>query len=132
MKKIEIKGINLTNFKGILKLSLNFSHNTDIFGANGTGKSTVYDAFLWLLFNKNAEEKKDFSIKNTVDTSLNRQDHEVEGLFEINGDPITLRKVYKEKWQKKKGSEVAEYTGNETVYFWNEVPMQAKRISGQS
>ncbi|OHT44465.1 AAA family ATPase [Flavobacterium tructae] len=131
MKTIKIKGINLTNFKGILKLAVSFNHNTNIYGANGTGKSTIYDAFLWLLFNKNAEEKKDFSIKNTVDTSLNRQDHEVEGFFEINGDSISLKKVYKEKWQKKKGSEVAEYTGNETVYFWNEVPMQQKEFQGK-
>ncbi|MBF7090494.1 AAA family ATPase [Flavobacterium sp. ALJ2] len=126
MKKIEIKGLILTNFKGIIKLKVNFQHNTDVFGANGTGKSTVYDAFLWLLFGKNAEEKKEFSIKNTVDTSLNRQDHEVEGMLEVNGDQITLKKIYKEKWQKKKGEEIAEYTGNETVYYYNEVPMNQK------
>lgn len=128
MKTIEIKGIILTNFKGIVKLKVNFQHNTDVFGANGTGKSTIYDAFLWLLFGKNAEEKKEFSIKNTVDTSLNRQDHEVEGMLEVNGDCITLKKIYKEKWQKKKGDEIAVYTGNETIYYWNEVPMQQKEF----
>jgi exonuclease SbcC len=131
MKIIEIKGIILTNFKGIVKLKVNFQHNTDVFGANGTGKSTIYDAFLWLLFGKNAEEKKEFSIKNTVDTSLNRQDHEVEGMLQINGDQITLKKIYKEKWTKKRGEEVAEYTGNETIYFWNEVPMQQKEFQAK-
>ncbi len=128
MKTIEIKGIILANFKGILKLKVNFQHNTDVFGANGTGKSTIYDAFLWLLFGKNAEEKKEFSIKNTVDASLNRQDHEVEGMLEVNGDSITLKKIYKEKWQKKRGEEIAEYVGNETIYYWNEVPMQQKEF----
>ncbi|EJL66918.1 AAA family ATPase [Flavobacterium sp. CF136] len=128
MKTIEIKGLILTNFKGIVKLKVNFQHNTDVFGANGTGKSTIYDAFLWLLFGKNAEEKKEFSIKNTVDTSLNRQDHEVEGLLNVNGDNITLKKIYKEKWSKKRGEEIAEYTGNETIYYWNEVPMQQKEF----
>jgi exonuclease SbcC len=128
MKTIEIKGLILTNFKGTLKLKVNFEHNTDVFGANGTGKTTIYDAFLWLLFGKNAEEKKEFSIKNTVDTSLNRQDHEVEVTLEVNGDRITLKKIYKEKWQKKRGEEIAEYVGNETIYFWNEVPMQQKEF----
>jgi len=128
MKTIEIKGLILTNFKGIVKLKVNFQHNTDVFGANGTGKSTIYDAFLWLLFGKNAEEKKEFSIKNTVDTSLNRQDHEVEGFLNVNGDDITLKKIYKEKWQKKKGEEIAEYTGNETIYYYNEVPMNQKEF----
>lgn len=128
MKTIKIKSITLTNFKGVLKLLLNFEHNTDVFGANGTGKSTVYDAFLWLLFGKNAEEKKDFSIKNTVNTSLNRQEHEVEGIFEIDGSQVVLKKIYKEKWTKKRGEETAEYSGNETLYYWNEVPMQQKEF----
>lgn len=128
MKTIEIKGLILTNFKGIVKMKVNFQHNTDVFGANGTGKSTIYDSFLWLLFGKNAEEKKEFSIKNTVDTSLNRQDHEVEGFLNVNGDDITLKKIYKEKWEKKKGNEEAEYVGNETIYYWNEVPMQQKEF----
>ena len=131
MKTIEIKGLILTNFKGIVKLKVNFQHNTDVFGANGTGKSTIYDAFLWLLFGKNAEEKKEFSIKNTVDTSLNRQDHEVEGFLNVNGDDITLKKIYKEKWQKKKGEEIAEYTGNETIYYYNEVPMNQKEFQAK-
>lgn len=131
MKTIEIKGLILTNFKGIVKLKVNFQHNTDVFGANGTGKSTIYDAFLWLLFGKNAEEKKEFSIKNTVDTSLNRQDHEVEGFLNVNGDDITLKKIYKEKWQKKKGEEIADYTGNETVYYYNEVPMNQKEFQAK-
>lgn len=131
MKTIEIKGLILTNFKGIVKLKVNFQHNTDVFGANGTGKSTIYDAFLWLLFGKNAEEKKEFSIKNTVDTSLNRQDHEVEGFLNVNGDDITLKKIYKEKWQKKKGEEISEYTGNETIYYYNEVPMNQKEFQAK-
>lgn len=131
MKTIEIKGLILTNFKGIVKLKVNFQHNTDVFGANGTGKSTIYDAFLWLLFGKNAEEKKEFSIKNTVDTSLNRQDHEVEGFLNVNGDDITLKKIYKEKWVKTKGEEIAKYTGNETIYYYNEVPMNQKEFQAK-
>ncbi|MCC9066327.1 AAA family ATPase [Flavobacterium piscisymbiosum] len=131
MKTIEIKGLILTNFKGIVKLKVNFQHNTDVFGANGTGKSTIYDAFLWLLFGKNAEEKKEFSIKNTVDTSLNRQDHEVEGFLNVDGDDITLKKIYKEKWVKKQGEEIAKYTGNETLYYYNEVPMNQKEFQAK-
>jgi len=131
MKTIEIKGLILTNFKGIVKLKVNFQHNTDVFGANGTGKSTIYDAFLWLLFGKNAEEKKEFSIKNTVDTSLNRQDHEVEGFLNVDGDDVTLKKIYKEKWVKTKGEEIAKYTGNETIYYYNEVPMNQKEFQAK-
>jgi DNA repair protein SbcC/Rad50 len=39
-----------------------------------------------------------------------------------------LKRIYREKWQKKRGEENAEYTGNETLYYWNEVPMQQKEF----
>jgi exonuclease SbcC len=128
MKTIQIKRLSITNFKGIVKQSIDFKTNTDIFGANGTGKTTIYDAFLWVLFGKNAEDKKDFSIKNTIDLSLNRQEHEVEAVLVVDGESNTLKRIYKEKWQKKRGEETAEYTGNETLYYWNEVPMQQKEF----
>ena len=128
MKTIEIKKLNITNFKGIVKQSIDFKTNTDIFGANGTGKTTIYDAFLWVLFGKNSDDKKDFSIKNTIDLSLNRQEHEVEAVLVVDGESNTLKRIYKEKWQKKRGEENAEYTGNETLYYWNEVPMQQKEF----
>jgi len=123
---IKINQISITNFKGIKQLFVNFNEKTSIFGANGTGKTTIYDAFCWLLFGKNAEDRKDFNIKNTVEVSLNRQEHEVSAIIEVDGSETTLKRVYKEKWTKKKGSEEAEYTGNETLYFWNDVPLQQK------
>lgn len=123
---IQIKQISIINFKGIKQLFVNFNEKTSIFGANGTGKTTIYDAFCWLLFGKNAEDRKDFNIKNTVEVSLNRQEHEVSAIINVDGSETSLKRVYKEKWTKKKGSEEAEYTGNETLYFWNEVPLQQK------
>lgn len=129
--KVFIKGITITNFKGLKNLTIIFKQITDLFGANGTGKTSVYDAFLWLLFGKNSEDKKDFNIKNTIDIALNRQDHEVEGIIVINGEENTLKRVYKEKWTKKRGEETAEYTGNETLYYWNDVPMQLKEFQSK-
>lgn len=128
MKTIIIQSIKLTNFKGIKNQEVTFDNNTDIFGANGTGKTTIYDAFLWLLFGKNSEDRKDFNIKNTVDLSLNRQEHEVEAVLIIDGETNNLKRIYKEKWQKKKGAEEAEYTGNETLFYLNDVPMNQKEF----
>jgi len=126
MKTVQLKRLVVTNFKGARKLDIPFNEKTSLYGANGTYKSTTYDAFLWLLFGKNADDKKDFSIKNTVEKELNRQDHEVEAIMVIDGEENTLKRVYKEKWEKKKGEEFSRMTGNETVYFWNGVPMPQK------
>ena len=123
--KILLNTLIINNFKGIKDLTINFDPcNTNIFAANEVGKTTISDAWHWLLTGKNSNDQKDFNIKNTVDTSLNRADHEVTAIITANGTDVTLRKVYREKWQKKRGSELSEYTGNETIYYFNEVPVQ--------
>src|SRR6185312_15561066 len=48
--KIVIKRLELLNFKGIRSLSVDFDeHCQNIMGANETGKSTIFNAFLWLI-----------------------------------------------------------------------------------
>lgn len=123
--KLILNTLVINNFKGIKDLSIQFDpFNTGIYAANEVGKTTVSDAWHWLLTGKNSADQKDFNIKNTVDTSLNRADHEVTALISANGTEVNLKKVYREKWQKKRGTEIAEYVGNETLYFFNEVPVQ--------
>ncbi|OEH86224.1 hypothetical protein BHU72_11860 [Desulfuribacillus stibiiarsenatis] len=126
---MQMKLINLVlkNFKGIKHFELNtIGGNADIFGDNATGKTTVYDAFLWLLFDKDSQNKKDFAIK-TLDEQgnvIHGLEHEVEGTFDVNGKRLSLRKVYAEKWTKKRGSVHQEFTGNTTDYFINDVPVK--------
>lgn len=48
--KIELKTITLQNFKRGRNVVINFTHNVVISGGNETGKSTIYDAYLWCLF----------------------------------------------------------------------------------
>ena len=62
-KSIKNNELIIVNFKGIKNLSIPFGQITNIFGDNGTGKTTVADAFTWLFFGKNTEGKTDFDIK---------------------------------------------------------------------
>jgi flagellar biosynthesis regulator FlaF len=133
MKNIELKKLTLSYFKGQKSLSVNFKHITSIKGANGTGKSTVLDAWTWLLFGKNAQGQSDtsFSIK-TLDANNNviqKVEHTVEGLILVQGQEILLKRTLREKWVKKKGAINAEYTGNETIYFYNDVPKSQREYS---
>lgn len=124
--KIQLLKLIIKNFKGITALVVNFQHETFIYGANASGKTTIADAWYWLLFGKNSNDEKDFSVKNTVQTELNEMDHEVEGVLLIDGEETTLRHVYREKHQKKRGAVAKAYTGNENEYYWNGVPCQLK------
>ena len=128
---IRLKSLTLLNFKGVRNQHIEFdATETTLLGENGTGKTTVFDAFWWLFFGKDSTGRKDFEIK-TLDSNnkvIPNLDHEVQAEIIVDGQMIVPKKVYKEKWVKKKGAEVAEFTGHETAYFWNEVPMSQKEF----
>ncbi|CAL67443.1 AAA family ATPase [Christiangramia forsetii] len=126
MKTIQIKSLILRNFKGIKNLKIeDFQKETSIWGANATGKTTIVDAFSWLLFGKDSTDRTNFEIK-TLDKNnqvIPKIDHEVEAVITVDGEEIGLKRTYREKWTKKKGALVSEFNGHETLYSWNEVPM---------
>lgn len=131
--KIQLKKLKLINFKGIRSLSVDFEDVTNIFGENATGKSTLLDSFLWLLFGKDSSDRKDFEIKTLDENNqpYHRLDHEVEGAFDNDGSDLVLRKVFREKWTKKRGSTEAEFTGHETAYYWNDVPLKQEEYQAK-
>lgn len=129
MKKIELVVLKLRDFKGIKSLDIQLDGgNAQIFGDNEAGKTTTFDAFLWLLFDKDSNNKKDFAIKtlNGDGSERHNLEHTVEGSFLIDGVQVTLKKVYKEKWTKKRGQAVAEFTGHIVEHFVDDVPMSKK------
>lgn len=126
MKTIIAKSATLQNLMGCQNLIINFNKDvTNIFGQNGSGKSRVVDTFNWVLFGKNAAGKSDHGIKNTKDTSFNQQEHIGIIVLDVDGQEITLKRIYKEKWVKPTGAEVAELKGHETKFEFNHVPMNA-------
>lgn len=120
--------LTLRNFKGIKSFTLDTQGgNADLFGDNATGKTTLFDAFTWLLFDKDSQNKKDFEIKTLGKDNqpMHGLEHEVEATLDVDdGHAINLRKVYKEKWTKKRGSASAEFTGHTTDYFIDSVPVK--------
>ena len=127
MKRIELLNLKLRNFKGIRDFTLDTgAADADIFGDNAAGKTTIFDAFTWLLFDKDSSNKKDFEIK-TLDAAgnpLHNLEHEVEASLMVGGRRTTLRKVYKEQWTRKRGSATSEFNGHTTDYFIDGVPVK--------
>lgn len=127
MKTIELKEMTLVNFKKARFLHIHFDHITNIFGYNGTGKTTIFDAFLWNLFGKDSNDRKDLEIKELDSNNKlvdRRVDHEVKVVLLIDGNVVELKKAYREKWSKIKGEPEEQFKGHETEYFWNDVPMK--------
>lgn len=124
MKTIKLKSITLINFKGVKFYSGNFdSLNCTVQADNRIGKTTLLDAYNYLLIDKNSQYESDFSIK-TLDINgevIHNLNHEVSAVFDIDGKEISLRKVYNEVWQKKRSSGVETLTKHETTCYFNGV-----------
>ena len=119
--------LELTNFKGVRSFTLELQgRNAKIYGDNATGKTTIMDAYIWLLTGKDHLGRSDlnFNIK-TLDTNNNAVpmlDHSVSGIFEHEGDTFELLRIFKEVWVKKRGSNVQTFSGHKTEYYINDVP----------
>jgi DNA repair exonuclease SbcCD ATPase subunit len=129
MKEVTIKEMTLINIKGIKSLNIKFGMaETEIRGANATGKSTIADAFNWVLFGKDVAGNSDskFGIKtNDINgNAIPKIDHEVTALLDVDGTTVELRRVYSEDWVTKRGKAEPELKGHSTAYFYNGVPLK--------
>ena len=124
MKRITIEELHLRNFRGARDVRVSFAAGTNIVcGDNGTGKSTLMDAFLWTLFGKDADDRKDCEIKRIeAGKTLRRTDATVECRLSVDGRLHTLRRSFREVWSKPRGATEPVFKGNETEYSINDVP----------
>ena len=125
---IELKKLELLNFKGIKEKTIEFGRETNIFGRNETGKTTIFDSFTWLLFGKDSSNRSDFNIK-TIDKNgefIHGLEHQVIGVLDVDGKEVVLRRLLKENWVKKRGFAETVFSGNTTEYFINEEPKKEK------
>lgn len=99
MKKIEVREIRLTDFKGQSEKKIEFGHRTVVSGKNGCGKTTLADAFMWVFCDK------DYSLKSNPDI---RPDNDRECLprvdidLVIDGKPVSVAKFQKRTESKPK------------------------------
>ena len=132
---MKILKLTLQNFKGIRDFELpTEGKDVNVYGDNATGKTTLADAFMWLLFGKDSQNKTDFEIKTLGPDGEPEHglEHMVEAVLELeDGSQFALKKVYQEKWTKKKGSATAEFTGHTTNHFVDGVPVQKKEYDAR-
>lgn len=99
MKKIEVREIRLTDFKGQSEKKIEFGHRTIVSGKNGCGKTTLADAHMWVFCDK------DYSLKSNPDIRpddgrecLPRVDIDIV----IDGKPVSVAKFQKRTESKPK------------------------------
>ena len=121
---------DIRNFQGIASIGLfPQGKNLNVFGDNGTGKTTIVSALSWLLTGKDALGRADFDIKplNQYGESALEGDVDVSATFVLDsGDELALRKCYKEKMVKSRSAGEAAFAGHTTDYYLDGVPCQKK------
>ncbi len=133
MRTIKLKSLSLVNFKGVRSFDVSFDSDVvTITGGNATGKTTLYDAYLWLLFGKDSAGRGDgnggFNVK-TLDKNgkpIYRLEHSVTGVFDVDGREIKLQRCLVEKWNKVNGT-TDEVMKDETQFFINDVRCGTKK-----
>ena len=125
---MKILSLTLENFRSIKNLTVNFDgEDADVLGANGTGKTTIANAICWLLIDRPATEEADFTPKTEGAHGLN---HKASMTVELpNGQKLTLAKDFYEKWTRKRGAAVEEFTGNITDYYIDGVKSKKKEYT---
>ena len=112
--KMMLKSLHLENFKGSKLLDVNFTEKTKIKGQNASGKTTVFDAFTWLLFNKNSAGEEKFNVR-PLDKDGKRIDNveiKVAAVLDVDGKEVELSKIQKQNWVKKRGTDTVTLQGN--------------------
>lgn len=111
--KITIKSIHIENFKGIKMLDVTFSGKTKISGQNAVGKTTIFDAFTWLLFNKNSSGEEKFNVRPLNEgIQVDNVEIKVSAILDVDGKEVELSKTQKQNWVKKRGTDTAVLQGN--------------------
>lgn len=127
---MKLLSLRLENFKGLRDYVLDIPDgcSISIYGDNATGKTTLFDAFCWLLWGKDSRNRKDFEIKTIGPDGqvIHRLDHAVEGVLRTKDGEVTLRRTFRENYTRKRGSTTEELTGHTTVYEVNGVPIKEK------
>lgn len=126
--EIRLKKLHIQNFKGCKDRVVGFGDSTKISGANATGKTTIFDAFTWLLFGKDSLGNAKFDIRplDKDGKMIDNLEISVEATISVGDEEYVLKKVQKQKWVKKRGTNTTEFQGNVNEFEINGYPKSEK------
>lgn len=120
--KIELKTMTLQNFKKERSKTITFAHNTIISGGNETGKSTVYDAYLWCLFGTTSRPAATVQTLDKHNNVIHKLETSVVVILNYNDErDVKIERRLSERWKGKDTSEDF-FLGTTQARFVDDVP----------
>ncbi|MGX7376683.1 AAA family ATPase [Carnobacterium maltaromaticum] len=129
MKVIKLIKLTIQNFKGLTDLELDLNgENMQIFADNEVGKTTIYDSFLWVLFNKDSLGKTDFQWKptNIKEDENEGKQTKVSVLLSVDGSEIEFSKTRYDAKTTKRGTTDISYT-TKTSYSIDGIELKTEK-----
>lgn len=129
--KVELKQMRLRNFKGVADATFDFGPHTVVRGTNGTGKTTLVDAYNFCLFGKDSKGRTDsnFKRRNPSDnfSIMHDMEYSVEVVLLVDGVEKRFERTLTEKWTRKRGENGKTLTGHESMFYIDRVKCATKR-----
>lgn len=124
MKTVKLKSMRIQNFGSIKDLSIDFGEKTLISGRNEVGKTTISDAYSWILTNKLANGSQADGIRPHDKNGIENDNAVISVLavLEIDGEEKEFLKEQRKEFTQKTGK----FKGNNNLYFINGVPKKEK------
>lgn len=116
--RISLKKLILENFMCYAHKEIIFGDNTKIAASNGKGKSSITNAYMWLLFNCDYQLADNPPIRRMIDgKTVDDTDVSVTAVFDVDGKEVVMRKSQKRKYSKDGSS-----YKDDNSYSINDVP----------
>lgn len=121
--KVELLEIHPRNFRCFYDSTFAFEHTTIVRGTNGTGKTTLFDAFMFTLFGKDSKGRSDFGYKRRDKDGkiVHELEYGCEVVLSVDGKEKRFERVAVEKWTKPKTESKPVLTGNVFYYYVDRV-----------
>lgn len=128
--------LTIENFKGHGLRVVEFSPTiTRVYGANGTGKTSLFDSFCWMLWAKDSDDRTQSGNVSFYPFDPDKQGEvlhnvvvKVEAVLEIDGAQHVLCRTMQEKWTTPNGTELPRFTGNETKVYIDGLAVKANQF----
>lgn len=122
--------MKVENFKGIKHLETKFGTITQVSGANGTGKTSLYEAYLWCLFTKRADGSTiDVQPLDEQGQVIHHLETSVEMTLSVDSEELVVKRVLYEDWGKPRGSQEEVLRGRKQELYFNGVPCSVNDTS---
>ena len=125
MAEIKLKSLQLENFGNTKDRTVTTGSRTRIIGRNEAGKTTLGDAYSWLLTDKLMNGSQADGIRPKENgKDIDFVDISVTAEMKVDGRVVKVQKIQSQNWVKKTGK----FTGNVNTYFVNDIPKKEKEF----